>query len=69
MRIERLSHFRGRVVTIKEVVDHVVAQTPYVSSHVKSLTLAPMHPDGFIASPNQRRTNTSPDGTLMEFAA
>ena len=66
MRIERLNHFRGRVVTINEVVDHVVAQTPCVSSHVKSLTLAPMHP---IASPNQRRTNTSPDGTLMEFLA
>jgi hypothetical protein len=41
----------GRVVTIKEVVDHVVAQTPYVSSHVNSLTLVPMHPDGFITSP------------------
>ncbi|SHH31603.1 three-Cys-motif partner protein [Jatrophihabitans endophyticus] len=67
LRQELLDHFRGRTVTIQEVIDHVVAETPYTSSHVKRLTLAPMQHDGLISSPNQKRARQFPDGTLIQF--
>jgi len=60
-------HFRSRAVTITEVIDHVIAQTPYTSSHVKRLTLAPMQKAGEISSPDQKRSGTFPDGTIVNF--
>jgi three-Cys-motif partner protein len=64
---ELLDAFRGRSVTIHEVTQHVIVATPYTSSHVKRITLAPMRSDGLITSPNQRRRGTFPDGTIITF--
>jgi three-Cys-motif partner protein len=62
-----LMHFAGRAVTIEEVVDHVIVATPYASNHVKRTTLAVMQREGMISSPNQKRKNSFPDGTIVIF--
>jgi hypothetical protein len=67
LRKDLLSHFAGQAVTIEEVVDYVVASTPYASNHVKRNTLAVMQREGLISSPNQSRKNTYPDGTIVIF--
>ena len=64
---ELSQHYAGRSVSIQEIIDHVVAGTPFASNHVKTLTLAPMQRQGLIASPNQRKKNTYPDGTIVVF--
>lgn len=64
---ELLTAFRGRSVTIHEITQHVIVGTPYTSSHVKRMTLAPMQAEGLITSPNQRRKGTFPDGTIITF--
>jgi three-Cys-motif partner protein len=67
LRAHLLEHFRGQAQTVDAVIDHVVVVTPYIESHVKRLTLAPMQADGLITSPNQRRRGTFPTGTIIIF--
>lgn len=62
-----LEHFAGRSETIDSVVAHVIASTPFASNHVKTATLAPLQRDGRISSPNQRKANTFPAGTIVTF--
>lgn len=59
--------FRGTTVTVQQVVDWVVINTPYAEEHVRKQTLKPMQEQGKVASPNQRRRGTFPDGTLLAF--
>ena len=59
--------FAGRTVAIHEVVNYVIAETPYYSGQVKVKTLKPMQAAGRITSPNQRRTGQFPNGTLITF--
>lgn len=61
-------HFAGQAVPIQTVLDHVVVATPFCSSHVKVRTLVPLQNAGRISSPNQRKKNTFPDGTIVQFA-
>lgn len=60
--------FAGRAVNIQSIIDHVIVATPYHSSHVKKRTLAPLQKAGRISSPNQRKANTYPAGTIVQFA-
>lgn len=60
-------HFAGQAVDIQTVIDHVIVATPYHSSHVKTKTLVPMQKEGRISSPNQRKPNTYPAGTIVLF--
>ncbi|MBO9523513.1 MAG: three-Cys-motif partner protein TcmP [Nocardioidaceae bacterium] len=60
-------HFAGRTVSIDEVVNYVIADTPYYSGQVRRSTLKPMQADGRISSPNQVRRGTYPAGTLITF--
>lgn len=60
-------HFAGQAVPIQSVIDHVVVATPFHSSHVKTKTLVPLQKAGRISSPNQRKANTYPDGTVVQF--
>jgi len=64
-----LQYFAGQAVTIEAIIDHVIVSTPYTSSHVKRATLAEMQKQGLISSPNQKRANTYPDGTIVLFPA
>ena len=61
------SEFAGQTVPIEEIVKFVVASTSFTSGHVKRKTLAPLQRDGVITSPNQRRKNMYPAGTLVTF--
>jgi three-Cys-motif partner protein len=67
LRSHLLSHFAGQALTIEAIVDHVIVSTPYASNHVKRATLAEMQKEGLISSPNQRRRNSYPDGTIVIF--
>jgi three-Cys-motif partner protein len=64
---ELAEHFAGKTVPIERIVHHVIATTPYYSGQVKRDTLAVMQRAERISSPNQRRRNTFPDGTLVTF--
>lgn len=63
-----LEEFGGSSVRIETVLDYVVTQTPYLSSHVKRRTLVPMQAAGLVKSSNSRR-GQFPDGTLLEFVS
>ena len=63
------AQFGGRTASIEDVIAWVVAETPYHSGQVKLKTLKPMQEDGLITSPNQKRKNQYPDGTLIAFAS
>jgi three-Cys-motif partner protein len=67
LRTYLLNQFAGQAVTIEAIVDHVIVSTPYASNHVKRATLAEMQKQGLISSPNQKRKNSYPDGTIIVF--
>jgi three-Cys-motif partner protein len=67
LRSDLRAHFAGQAVTIEAIVDYVIVATPYASNHVKRMTLAEMQKKGLISSPNQRRANSFPDGTMIVF--
>jgi len=67
LRADLLRQFAGQAITIESIVDYVIASTPFASNHVKSLTLAEMQRQDLISSPNQRRKNTYPNGTIIIF--
>jgi hypothetical protein len=69
LRADLLRHFAGEAITIEAIEDYVIASTPYAGNHIKKLTLAVMQSQGQISSPNQRRKNTYPDGTIIVFPA
>lgn len=66
---ELAQHFAGQTVPIQDVIDYVVTKTPFHSGQLKVRTLKPMQKAGRISSPNQKRTGTFPDGTLIAFPA
>lgn len=59
--------FSGRTVPIEAVEEFTLVSTPFAASHLKKRTLAPMQREGKISSPNQKRKNTYPPGTLISF--
>ncbi|SCX48923.1 three-Cys-motif partner protein [Klenkia marina] len=64
-----LDHFGGlRGVTIEQVMEFVVVETPFIEAHVKKPTLKPMQLDGLFTSPNQGRFGTYPSGTILDFS-
>jgi three-Cys-motif partner protein len=67
LRTHLLQQFAGQAVTIEALIDYVVVSTPYASNHVKRATLAEMQEQGLISSPNQRRRNSYPNGTIVVF--
>ncbi|MEK6437487.1 three-Cys-motif partner protein TcmP [Pseudonocardia sp. T1-2H] len=60
-------HFRGQTVTVETLEHYILIDTPYALKHLKKLTLKPMQMAGGITSPNQKKRNTYPPGTLIEF--
>lgn len=62
-----LSAFGGSTVPIETVMQFVIIQTPYVSSHVKRRTLLPMQKAGLVRS-SFPRAGQFPDGTTLEFS-
>ncbi len=60
--------FHGRLVSIEELEEYVLVHTPYAIKHIRTRTLKPMQAEGAITSPNQKRKNTFPSGTLVQFS-
>lgn len=62
-----LSDFAGKTVSVDELEQYVIAETPYAMSHLRTKTLVPMQRAGKIKSPNQKRKCQFPSGTLVTF--
>ncbi len=67
LRMALLREFAGARATIEAVEEFTLVHTPYHDGHIKRATLASMQNEGLISSPNQRRRNTYPAGTLIDF--
>jgi three-Cys-motif partner protein len=66
-----INKFRGTRISIDDLNDWVIAETPFLPKHLKRPVLAPMEEDGELsvigAKPNRRR-GTFSDGTILKFA-
>jgi three-Cys-motif partner protein len=69
LRDTYLRVFAGQTVSITTIEEFTIARTPFVSSHVKRRTLAPMQKAGDITVSGQRRAGTFPNGTMITFPA
>lgn len=65
---ELAQHFGGQTVVFEDVKRYVIRETPFHSNQIKRMTLKPMQEAERISSPNQKRKNMFPDGTLIEFS-
>jgi three-Cys-motif partner protein len=65
-----LKRFSGHQVSIEDLSDWVVAETPFLRTHLKLQILAPLEKSGAVsvvgASP-KRRKGTFSDGTMLKF--
>ena len=62
--------FSGMTVSIEEVEEYVLLETPYREAHIRRLTLLPMESGGkvTVVEPfSNRRAGTFPSGTKMHF--
>jgi three-Cys-motif partner protein len=65
------AEFGSRQVSIEEVGDWVVAETPFQRTHIKRQVLKPMEERGEVVVANaspKRRKGTFPDGTRLKFS-
>jgi three-Cys-motif partner protein len=65
-----VGRFIGKQVAIEELGDWVVAETPFLRTHIKKPILIPMEAEGALSvlKPKAgRRKGTFPDGTMLKF--
>jgi three-Cys-motif partner protein len=58
-------------VSIEELGDWVVAETPFLRTHIKKPVLVPMETEGtvrVVAAKPKRKKGTYPDGTILTFS-
>ncbi|WP_341933755.1 three-Cys-motif partner protein TcmP [Microbacterium sp. LWO14-1.2] len=67
LRDALLDVFGGQSVRIEDIEEFVIAETPYLQSHIKRRTLVPMIDEGWARSSNMRR-GQFPPGTIVTFA-
>jgi three-Cys-motif partner protein len=61
-------HFGGSEFTIEEAMSHTIRDTPYKSSHLKTMTLKPAEQDGSLEVLSDRNLRgTYPKGTKLRF--
>lgn len=68
LRDALLQVFGGQSIRIEDVEEFVIAETPYLVSHIRRRTLVPMIDAGLAWSSNLRR-GQFPPGTLVTFAS
>lgn len=68
LRAALAGKFSGETVSIEQVVDFVVRETPYLDTHVKKKALVPMEKAGQIVRVTQSRRYQYPKGTLIRFS-
>ncbi|MEP9391115.1 three-Cys-motif partner protein TcmP [Gordonia sp. VNK1] len=59
--------FHDQTVSIEQVTNYVIRETPFHSGQVKTKTLRPMQKADRISSPNQKIAGQFPPGTLIRF--
>lgn len=67
LRAALIQQFGGRTVSIEEIIDFVVLETPFLRTHVKTRVLMPMQKAGQIVGVNQSKRNQYPKGTTVHF--
>ena len=67
LRDALLQQFAGKSVPIQDVIDWVIAMTPYHSGHVKRATLKPMEDNQLITVVSRSRRGTYPPGCTVSF--
>ncbi|WP_298334976.1 three-Cys-motif partner protein TcmP [Ferrimicrobium sp.] len=67
LRAALIQQFGGRTVSIEEIIDFVVLETPFLRTHVKTRVLVPMQRAGQIVGVNQSKRNQYPNGTTVRF--
>ena len=66
-----LRTFKGKRISIQELLDWVVTETEFLPKHLKGPVLAPMEKAGEVSVVNasaKRRKGTFSDGTILEFS-
>jgi three-Cys-motif partner protein len=69
LRRDLTNHFAGRTVTVEEIDEYTLVNTPFSSSHWNRLVLNPLEKEGIVevvASPRKRK-GSFPPGTLVRF--
>jgi three-Cys-motif partner protein len=68
---EIITHqFKRTEIAVEVLAEWVVAETPFLSTHIKKHVLTPMEKDGAVSVVNpkpERRPYTYPDGTILKF--
>lgn len=62
--------FRGRQISIEELLDWVISETEFLPRHLKRPVLAPMEAEGRLSVVNpapKRRKGTFSEGTILKF--
>lgn len=67
LRDHLLEHYAGQTVPIQQIVNHVVADTPFHEGQIKRKTLAPMQRENLIDAVGQQRRCQFPDGVSVVF--
>lgn len=62
-----IAQFSGKRVSIREIQDYVLTDTPFALEHLKKPVLKPMQQDGLIAVYGQKIRGTFPDRVEVEF--
>jgi hypothetical protein len=63
-----VQHFRGQLVTVEQVEEYVLVQTPFTKSHVRRYVLKPLQQANRIEVPEQAKRFTYPTGrTRVRF--
>jgi len=66
-----LGRFKGGEVSIEDLTDFVLSDTPFLRTHFKTQILKPMELEGalFVTHAKEgRRRGTFPDGTVIRFS-
>ena len=66
-----LHRFNGTQISIEELIEWVIAETPFLPKHLKRPVLAPMETDGelsVVGGAPARRKGTFSAGTILKFA-
>ena len=71
LRNDLRRHFAGRTVSVEEIEEYTLVNTPYKASHWNRSVMAPLEKEQFVtvvASPRKKRF-TFPPGTVVTFSA
>jgi hypothetical protein len=70
LRRTLVKHFAGRTVTVEEVEEWVLVETPYHDGHIRQKTLLPLERDGkveYVPPPERNRKGHYPSGCKLRF--